>query len=201
LAVIVAASRHRQPPLAGAMIMHSLEHQRYRLDAIREFERLRQKAILDQLWSRLVRSENQLLPFAAIEPYLPRQRVYRGVKEIKLSQISGSVNRHTAFNRRFYPLGDDLQERWVNVRILGNTTGWEPVQLYQVGDLFFVEDGHHRISVAHQLGAQSIEAEVWEYQVPVRLEPGASLAEVINRLKAQPAIPAGPHQPLVSCLV
>ena len=180
--------------------MPSLELQRYRLDAIREFERLRQKATLGQFWSRLVRSGNQLLPFAAIEPYLPRQRVYRGVKEIKLNQIVGSVNRHLAFNRRFYPLDDELQERWVNVRILGNTTGWEPVHLYQVGNLFFVEDGHHRISVAYQLGAQSIEAEVWEYQVPVRFEPDVSLVEVVRRLKAQPSVLAGSHGSFVSCL-
>ena len=131
---------------------------------------------------------------------MPRQRVYRGGKEIKLNQIVGSVNRHNAFDRHFYPLEDELQERWVNVRVLGNTTGWEPVQLDQVGNLFFVEDGHHRISVARQLGAQSIEAEVWEYQIPVGLEPGASLVEVVNRLKAQPAVPVVSHQPFVSCL-
>jgi hypothetical protein len=180
--------------------MNSLELQRYRLDAIREFERLRQKAILGRLWCRLIRSENQLLPFTAIEPYLSRQRLYRGVKEIKLSQIVGSVNRHNAFDRHFHPLDDELQERWVNVRILGNTTGWEPVQLYQVGDLFFVEDGHHRISVARQLGAQSIEAEVWDYQIPVQLEQDVSLAEAVRRLKAQPAVPTRSCQPLVSCL-
>jgi hypothetical protein len=70
--------------------------------------------------------------------------------------------------------------------------------LYQVGDLFFVEDGHHRISVARQLGAQSIEAEVWEYQIPVQLEQDVSLAEAVRRLKAQPAIPTHSCQPLAA---
>ena len=146
--------------------MFTPDQRRFRLDAVREFERLRQKAILSRFWSTLMRTESSLMPFDRIEAYLPQQQVYLGLREVDLDQIVGSLNRHYAFNRKFYPLRDDLQERWVNIRVLANTTGWPPVLLHQVGNLLFVEDGHHRISVVRQLGAQSVEANVWDYQVP-----------------------------------
>ena len=163
--------------------MFTPEQQRYRLDAVREFERLRQKATLSRYWSRLMRTESSLIPFDKIEAYLPQQRVYLGLREVDLDHIVGSLNRHHAFNRKFYPLSDDLQERWVNIRILANTTGFPPIVLRQVGNLFFVEDGHHRTSVARQLGAKTIEAEVWDYQVPLQFPRQPSLEAVISQLK------------------
>ena len=181
--------------------MFSPDQQRYRLNAVREFERLRQKATLNRFWSSLMRTESTLMPFDKIEAYLPRQRVYLGLREVDLDHIVGSLNRHHAFDRKFYPLSDDLQERWVNIRILANTTGWPPVSLHQVGNLLFVEDGHHRISVARQLSAHRIEAKVWDYQVPLQFPHQPSLKAVINQLKTGVVVTSASRLPTLDWVV
>ena len=69
--------------------MYTLEQRRYRLDAITEFERLRQWTILRRLWAKLTRQREHLLSFAALEPHLPQPRLYKGRMDIPVSQIVG----------------------------------------------------------------------------------------------------------------
>jgi hypothetical protein len=82
-----------------------------------------------------------------------------GVRPVPLAHIRGSINRANDFDCDFYPLDESLRNRWVRVAsmmLLG--TALPPVELVQVGEVYYVEDGHHRISVARMLGYSAIDA-------------------------------------------
>jgi hypothetical protein len=142
-----------------------------RREALIRFERARQQARREQLTARLIGRDNRLLPFSAVRSELIQQNpFYRGVQQIPVDSIIGSVGRYTAFTRHFLPLTDSLRERWINVDALATTTGWPPIELYQVGNAYFVKDGNHRVSVARQIEAPTIEAHVWEYPADLEIE-------------------------------
>jgi hypothetical protein len=168
------------------MFNATLEQRHLRKDAMSAFEHARTMAHWHWLWTVLTRQAGYLLAFDAIEKWIPRQRLYQGIHEVPLDDIVGSVNRSHEFNRRFHPLRDTLAERWVNVMVLAHTTGWEPIQLYKVGNLYFVEDGHHRVSVARWLKNSAIEAEVWAYPLGTQFTPTAATETILAQLKDRP---------------
>ncbi len=122
-----------------------------------------------------------LLPFDEVRESLKLKRVVdRGVLEVPLDRIQGSVGREREFNRVFLPRNEALRNRWKDVEtLLESQRGYPPVELYRVGDVDFVVDGHHRVSVARILGAPAIEARVKEFLTPVPLEAGASIEDVL----------------------
>jgi hypothetical protein len=93
-------------------------------------------------------------------------RKLSGVTDIRIDQIIGSVGRDVDFDRDFRPLGKHLLERWVNIFVNLNPDSWSPILVHKVGEQYYVEDGHHRISVARALGMLYIQANVWEYSLP-----------------------------------
>ncbi len=165
--------------------MNTLYQHRY--DAMRHFEQARRQARLDQLSALLTGRDNRILPFEAIRSRLRQQnQLYRGLHEVALDEIVGSVGRYREFTRQFLPLNDDLRERWVGIDTLTlSASGWPPVELYQVGDVYFVKDGHHRVSVARQHGIPSVEAHVWEFPADVPITGQDSFDEVLIRLERQ----------------
>jgi hypothetical protein len=105
-----------------------------------------------------------------------RQRSYAGLHLVPIAQIRGSEGRSADFDVDFYPLKSYEQERWTNVAVahsLGKAL--PPVELVQVGENYFVRDGHHRISVAKMMGQREIEAEVTVWR-------GAGLPEPIESI-------------------
>jgi hypothetical protein len=124
-----------------------------------------------------------LLPFDAVWERLKLKRmVERGVEEVPLSRIVGTVGRERDFNRIFLPRQESLRRRWNDmVRLLESPAGYPPVELYRVGEVDFVVDGHHRVSVARALGAPTIEARVKEFLTPVPLPANASIEDVLLR--------------------
>ena len=97
-----------------------------------------------------------------------------------MDRIVGSVGRYGDFTRAFFPRGDHLRGRWENIRRLVATgRSLPPVELYKVGQVFFVRDGNHRVSVARHRGFSSIEALVWEYDAPVQLQPDSDIDELL----------------------
>ncbi len=119
------------------------------------------------LWSWLLGRSRRLLDLKEIEA---RCRVcarsYGGSRTVPVGEIRGSAGRIGDFDRDFHPLQTHTQERWLGIaaaRWRGKSL--PPVSLVQVGDRYFVLDGHHRISVARALGEQYIEAQVTIWQV------------------------------------
>ena len=95
----------------------------------------------------------------------------------------GSVGRYQDFTRAFFPRRGIARERWREIAHLTAIIDGSlpPVELYKVGQLYFVRDGHHRISVARQQKVLCVEACVWEYETRVPLEPGIALEDLLAK--------------------
>lgn len=153
--------------------------------AAQDFRRLRQKADLEALLARLTGQPVALLPYEEVRQQLRAQAMSeKGLRDIPLDAIIGSAGRYTDFTRSFLPRQDADEERWARVLLATNElTGLPPIEVYQIGEAYFVKDGHHRISVARSLGATHIQAYVTEVQTRVPLTPDVTPEALI--LKAE----------------
>lgn len=141
--------------------------------AVADFRRLRSRADLSELISRLTGEPNQLLSYHEVVQKLRLQgSAERGLRDIPLDAIVGSVGRYSDFTRDFLPLRDTDRDRWARVKVLASgMVGFPPIEVYKIGDAYFVKDGNHRVSVARDLGATHIQAYVTEVQTRVPLTP------------------------------
>jgi len=158
------------------------EHQTVKTEARVNWERARFAAGLEALQGVFSDRSTDLLAFEDVRKALRLGRKnYKGIQDIPLSQIRGSVGRYRDFTRTFLPRGGQLRQRWERINILANARGVPPIEVYQVGDAYFVLDGNHRVSVARQLGNTMIEAHVWEYPTLVGLSATADVDELLIR--------------------
>lgn len=98
------------------------------------------------------------------------QQIEMGTQMIPLSQIVGSVGRYRDFTREFLPRTNISKERWLRVdQVLNSQTGYPPIEVYKIGEVYFVRDGNHRISVAHANGLTHIEAYVTDVRTDIPL--------------------------------
>src|SRR6476661_7202252 len=146
-----------------------------------DFDRARHRAFRNELLSYFSRRPNALLSFHEVRKrYKPEQESYRGMQEVPVRQIIGSVDRFRDFDRAFLPRHARSAGRWQNVdRAYHQDVRLPPVQLYKVGDIYFVKDGNHRVSVAREHGVEFIDAEVIEGHIRVPLNSRMSIAEVL----------------------
>lgn len=87
-----------------------------------------------------------------------------GIKNVEISQIIGSVQKYTDFDKNFVPQNSIIESRWCNIYLAFMADANLPlVQLYKIKEEYFVYDGNHRISVANFLKFKYIEAEVTEF--------------------------------------
>jgi hypothetical protein len=120
----------------------------------------------------------ELLSFEAVQSALKlRQQIEsRQPTIIPLDKVIGSVGRYRDFTREFLPKEAVSQNRWQAVDVaMQSPTGLPPIEVYQIGDAYFVRDGHHRVSVARANGFHDIEAYVTrlETAVPISSETKA----------------------------
>src|SRR6266498_5621984 len=136
-----------------------------------DFQRARFKAFMNRAWATLSGQPTTLLSYDEIKEKLHiGGPIYRGVQTVLVEQIAGSLNRYHEFDRVFQPASDKLAERWQSVnRAFYQEISLPPVVLYKVGEVYFVVDGHHRVSVAREQGQIYIEAEVRECATRVNL--------------------------------
>jgi hypothetical protein len=146
-----------------------------------DFDRARQKAALHDLLAAVNRRPNDLMPFHEIRKRLsPEAESYRGLQTVPIAQIVGSMDRFQDFDRTFLPRKKNTRGRWTNVdRAYYEDVRLPPIQLYKVGDIYFVKDGNHRVSVARERGVEFIDAEVIEGHVRVPLSPTMSPSELL----------------------
>jgi hypothetical protein len=148
----------------------------------RTFERAHQRAFIQDALSFLRKDPPSLLPFEVVRERLGLgDRSYLGKQSVPLVQIVGSVGRYNEFTRTFLPRTANTRPRWERIDQLGAERHASPVQLYKVGTAYFVLDGNHRVSVARQKGAKTIDAHVWEYQTRVPVEPDDSIRDIFIR--------------------
>jgi len=141
--------------------------------ALRDFQEARRQAAMQQIMSRLTGESIDLLSFDDVRGKLKlRSSSPRGIQEIPLDAIVGSVGRYRDFTRSFLPRQEVDKDRWARVSAaMSDLAGLPPVELYKIGDAYFVLDGNHRVSVARQIGAETIEAYVTEFKTKVSLSP------------------------------
>ncbi len=139
--------------------------------AVQDFHQARRKADLQAVFARISGDSKKLFSYEEVRQKL---RAIEGntkkLEDIPLDAIVGSVGRYTDFSRDFLPLHDSDQDRWtkIMVKALGST-GLPPIEVYRIGEVYFVIDGNHRISVARQLGASHIQGYVTEVRSRVPL--------------------------------
>ena len=133
---------------------------------LHDFRRARSKEMLRAFWALLSGKSHRLIAWDDVSSKLRlRGGISRGVQSIAISQIVGSVGRYQDFDDAFLPARSNLSERWMRLnRAFDESKNLPPIQLYKVGDLYFVLDGNHRVSVARQHGIDFIDAEVIEVQ-------------------------------------
>ncbi len=139
-----------------------------------DFTRARRKAFFKQILSIISgQHANTLLSYDEVKEKLHiGGPIYRGIKTIRVDQIAGSLNRYQEFDRAFLPKEDQLAHRWQSVnRAFYQDINLPPVVLYKIGQVYFVVDGHHRVSVAREQGQEFIDAEVRECYTRVNITP------------------------------
>src|SRR5688500_6523184 len=128
-----------------------------------QFSALRMQALRAMFWAKLIGKNSKLAFFPVEAPEKSPNRKFLGVQEIPVEEITGTINRQSYFDHKFHPIKSYLRDRWVNNFLNFENGGWSPILVHKVGDQYYVEDGHHRVSVARTLGMVFIEAKVWEY--------------------------------------
>ena len=145
-----------------------------------EWNQARRAAFAQDALATLARRPSDLLPFEEVRQKLRlHHKRYLGLQDVPLDQIVGSVGRYRDFTRAFFPRQEGLQDRWRRIeRLVTSGGGLPPVELFKVGQVYFVHDGNHRVSVARQSKAPAIEAYVWEYETRVPLDPDTDVRDL-----------------------
>jgi hypothetical protein len=145
-----------------------------RADAQFDFSRARRRRALARLSAGLRRADdvNHILPFEEVARALGRTGERRlGEQLIPLDSIVGTVDRSREFDRSFRPTSPRVRERWERINLAQRRgQAMPPIDVYRIGELHFVKDGHHRVSVAHALGYRDIAAYVTEVLTQVGAE-------------------------------
>ncbi len=152
-------------------------------DAQSDFARARRARVLSDIARRMRREPGdvgQILPFEEVVDALGRVgQVDRGLQVVPLDAIVGTVDRAADFDRGFRPTTTRLRSRWERIAAAQRRgEPLPPVSLYQVGELYFVRDGHHRVSVAKSLGRMDIDAYVTEVTTRLRLGSDLRVSEL-----------------------
>jgi hypothetical protein len=141
-------------------------------DAQTDFGRARRRQVAARLARRL-RGEpgdvHLILPFDEVIEALGRRSERRiGLRTIPLDSIVGTVDRTREFDRSFRPTSRRVKRRWQRIaEAIRRGESMPPIDVYRIGDMYFVRDGHHRVSVGRQLGLDVIEANVTEIETQV----------------------------------
>lgn len=146
----------------------------YSQEAKADFSRARWKAFVRSVLASLRGEKNTLLSYDEVKEKLRiGGPIYRGLRTVPLSQIVGSLNRYHEFDAAFLPKNDENAGRWQSVdRAFYQEISLPPIVLYKVGEVYFVVDGHHRVSVAREQNAEFIDAEVRECSTKVKITSG-----------------------------
>jgi hypothetical protein len=138
-----------------------------------DFSVARLKGFLNRIRSMISGQPRELLSYEEVRKSLRiGGPIYRGFEDVPVKDIVGSLNRYHDFDRAFLPVRGGIAPRWENIDLAYyRNIGLPPVLLYKVGQVYFVVDGHHRVSVAREQGLETIEAEVRECTSRVNITP------------------------------
>ncbi len=169
-------------------------------EAAADFERVRRQAALKELFGWLRGESVKLLSYDDVRERLrARETGLRTLEDIPLDAIVGSAGRYHEFTRGFLPGKHVSRSRWGRVKLaMTGMRGVPPIEVYRVGGAYFVQDGNHRVSVAREMGFESIQAYVTEVHSDVAVGPeldtkaliiAAEQAEFLQQTNARLVLP------------
>jgi hypothetical protein len=146
----------------------------YAARAAEDFNKARNRELFGRILSLLKNETDNLLSLQEVKALLrPSSETYRGLRVVPIEKIVGSEGRYRDFNRYFLPRHNRLKGRWVRVDTAHHQdVVLPPVTLYEIGGVYFVRDGNHRVSVGKLQGVEFIDAEVISLGSQVSLKPG-----------------------------
>jgi hypothetical protein len=147
------------------------------------FDRARRRRAYRRIGGLLGRRTrpSDLLPLdEATRRLRPFSRRHLGLKAIPVSQIVGTDSRGADFDRDFLPRRPEIGPRWRGVEAAFPEGGFPPIAVYQLGEAYFIIDGHHRVAIARQRRMETIDAEVTQLTARWHLPADADLVELIH---------------------
>jgi hypothetical protein len=152
--------------------------------AYSDFSRARGKAMLSQIQNFLNTDRDKLLSFNDVKGILkPKNQVYMGSRTVPINLIVGSEGRYHDFNKYFLPRKEHMRQRWSKVDEAHiRDIILPPILLYEIGGVYFVRDGNHRVSVSKLQGVEYIDAEVISLTTEINIIPSMTTDELIAEL-------------------
>ncbi len=146
-----------------------------------DFARAYRKGFWRSVLGWLRKSENNLLPFDEVVKRIPlKGQSYLGLKQIETDRIIGSVSRFTEFDRSFLPRQTHTRERWESIdQAYYRDIVLPPIDVYQIGQVYFVKDGNHRVSVARERGQLYMDAYVVKINIPGTLDKDTNIDKLV----------------------
>ena len=149
--------------------------------SLRTFNVARRRAFIQNVLSELSGRSDDLLSFGEVQDQLRLSEPIQSasLEQIPVAKIVGSVGRYRDFNRAFLPRGQIDPQRWVRIDRLRRQAKLPPIAVLKISDVYFVQDGNHRVSVARARGDKTIRAKVVEIPVRVSLDSATSADDLI----------------------
>ncbi|MGB4870481.1 MAG: hypothetical protein WBP47_10535 [Candidatus Promineifilaceae bacterium] len=147
-----------------------------------DFQRALRRGFLRKLVARITGQENDLLPYSEVRSQLPFQGQHDlGQQTIPIDKIVGSVGRYRDFDRAYLPTQTATAQRWIGIsKARYKDIDLPPIEAYKIGEVYFVKDGNHRVSVARERQQVFIDAYVTEIDIPVTLTADMGLSDVLE---------------------
>lgn len=140
------------------------------IQAARLYQAAQQRAVIGRWIGAITRRSRRLLDLYSLPAgKAAGGRRYAGCRSVPIEQIRGSEGRTGDFDVDLNPLNETCRERWISVAMaMLQGVALPAVELIQVGEVYYIRDGHHRISAARALGQVEIDAQVtiWESSTP-----------------------------------
>ncbi len=150
-----------------------------------DFEQALRKGFWRSFFTWFNGKENRLLPFDEVRRLLPFQgQHYLGMRQVPVEKIIGSVGRYQDFDRAFLPRRSELGSRWVSIDMAHHLDIiLPPIEVYKIGEAYFVKDGNHRVSVARERGQTEIDAYVIEIDSPIPVNENTNIDVLIRKVE------------------
>jgi hypothetical protein len=153
------------------------------VDSQEDFVRARRRRILSRLSATLRRDGDDvevMLPFDEVVAALGRRSERdMGLRSIPLEAIVGTVDRGKEFDRNFRPTSARVRPRFERIaKAQRRGESMPPIDVYKVGELYFVRDGHHRVAVAREHRRDVIDAHVVEVVTEIGLDPSVRVGDL-----------------------
>jgi len=145
-----------------------------------DWSRARRKVLYQRVVCAISQCSVDMMSFAQVRRRLRLGSPnHLGLQQIRLDQIRGSVGRYEDFTSAFLPRKDHMRERWKRVDEIVKAGKAPPIEVYKVGEVYFVIDGNHRVSAARQNGLETIVANVTKFTTPFEIEADGDFDQML----------------------